>query len=290
MDAPEPHVPGTSKLPPRHKKALRRLQEEFALSQELLSKLEKKGGFKTKERTSLPANCLNNSAAKLMEMLPMLWVRGTTKVVDLCGAPGGFAYLIAKTNPDTKVYSFSKYDPKDPYYPQVRECKNVEITCSDSFGDLTNGTTRGICAMLKCQLLLADGSCSTKNRWSLQEVDNCDLVNLEVSIINTTLERDGNFLLKVFNAVTIKTALIFCMLYARFKKIRIVKPKSSSPLSGELYFVCTGYDGRPVFPPNDTGPNWRNYDEALEVYVEAVAKKMHARIDAIRAAINHQNK
>jgi len=262
------------------------LQTEFLQSQELLGKLEKKGGFEKQPKKSLPDLCLNNSAAKLSEMLPKIWNNRIAKVLDLCGAPGGFAYLIASKYPHVSVYSFSKHFGVDAYDPKVVALKNVHITCSPQYGDITCQPTIGILGMVNnCQLILADGSSSTKNRWHLQEQDNGILVLSEIAAINTCLAPRGTFVLKLFNGCMLETLRLYVVLTERFRKVSIVKPPSSSPMSGEFYLVCKDYDGQ-ALNPVDTRAQWMAHTKAMDEYVQIIANLMRARLDAIRKALN----
>ncbi|CAG8679949.1 12382_t:CDS:2, partial [Acaulospora morrowiae] len=77
-----------------------------------------------------------------------------------------------------------------------------------------------------------------RGRESQQEILMKRLLLCQIITMFMTLQKDGDFVLKVFDIFTPFTAALIWILYRHFEKICIIKPLPSRPANSERYVVC----------------------------------------------------
>ncbi len=93
----------------------------------------------------------------------------------------------------------------------------------------------------KADLILSDVSPNLSGIWSLDHARQIHLSSRVLAIADAILKVNGNAVLKVFDGDMLKDFINDAK--ARFRYVRIYKPKASRKESSELYLVCLGYRG-----------------------------------------------
>ncbi len=91
----------------------------------------------------------------------------------------------------------------------------------------------------KADLILSDVSPNLSGIWSLDHARQIHLSSRVLAIADVILKVNGNAVLKVFDGDMLKDFINDTK--AKFRYVRIYKPKASRKESSELYLVCLGY-------------------------------------------------
>src|SRR5205085_11847172 len=86
-------------------------------------------------------------------------------------------------------------------------------------------------------LVMADGGFELESAYHRQEFLSSRLLLIQAIIGIACTREGGNFLLKVFDTVTLLSAQIIYALATAFKRITIFKPVSSRPANAERYLI-----------------------------------------------------
>ncbi|KAF9205499.1 FtsJ methyltransferase domain-containing protein 2 [Haplosporangium sp. Z 27] len=177
------------------------------------------------------------------------------RFADLCSGPGGFSeYLLwrkhtwgerargwamtLKGDLDFQLERFHKdtlanenlkvFYGKDGTGDILRQ-ENI-----DAFAELVEQETKG----LGVGLVSADGGISVDGDEAVQETLLQRLILCQILAMFMTLQKGGDFVVKVFDIFTPVTAGLVWILSRHFEKICVVKPLTSRPMNSERYVVC----------------------------------------------------
>ncbi|AII15794.1 methyltransferase [Penaeus monodon nudivirus] len=161
---------------------------------------------------------------------------------DVCCAPGGFTYLIKKTNPKSPVTSHMFTMPDVGSYlkmdVRVLKLKNIFIT----YGDITLKSDRDDFACnIVVDFMLADGGIDFSGRENEQEVISKNLYVSQL-LLGLKIVKEGGFIVcKFFDMFTrFSTCLLYSLSFC-FDSIEICKLMSSKAGNSERYILFDGY-------------------------------------------------
>ncbi|KAG0001945.1 FtsJ methyltransferase domain-containing protein 2 [Entomortierella chlamydospora] len=179
----------------------------------------------------------------------------TFRFADLCSGPGGFSeYLLwrkhtwgerargwamtLKGDLDFQLERFHKdamvHDNLKVFYGKDRTGNILKQENIDSFADLVEQETKG----LGVGLVSADGGISVDGDEAVQETLLQRLILCQILTMFMTLQKGGDFVVKIFDIFTPVTAGLVWILSRHFEKICVVKPLTSRPMNSERYVVC----------------------------------------------------
>ncbi|CAB3401867.1 unnamed protein product [Caenorhabditis bovis] len=199
------------------------------------------------------------SAFKLMQIDDEFHIlQGVTKAVDLCAAPGSWSQVLSKrlyeVDSDAKIVAID-LQPMAPI-PGVIQLK----------GDITNVETAEKIAEYfsgeKADIVICDGAPDVTGIHSLDEFMQAELILAAFNITSFVLKQGGVFLAKIFRSRN--SSLLYAQLRKYFKKVYLVKPRSSRQSSCEAFILCMDF----FFPPGFTPTMQRislDFDNPLEV-------------------------
>ncbi|KAJ8681037.1 hypothetical protein QAD02_016824 [Eretmocerus hayati] len=95
----------------------------------------------------------------------------------------------------------------------------------------------------KVNLVTADGSVNCSSNPGEQEVTVVNLHFCEIVVAISILERNGNFLLKMFTIFESHSINLIYFLSCTFQRIHFYKPVTSKEGNSEMYVVCLGFKG-----------------------------------------------
>lgn len=173
------------------------------------------------------------SAFKLLQLDDKFQLlRGATRVVDLCAAPGGWSQVIAKrTESGSTIIAVDLMEmaPLDGV---------VQLQ-----GDITHKQTAdGIVAQFqgqKAQVVVSDGAPDVLGLHDLDEYLQAQLVLAGLNISLQILEDGGTFVAKIFRGKEV--SLLYAQLQRFFSKVTCAKPKTSRNSSFESFVVCQNF-------------------------------------------------
>ncbi|KAF9347062.1 FtsJ methyltransferase domain-containing protein 2 [Mortierella sp. AD094] len=179
----------------------------------------------------------------------------TFRFADLCSGPGGFSeYLLwrkhtwgerargwamtLKGDLDFQLERFHKdavvHDTLKVFYGEDETGNILKQENIDSFADLVEQETKG----LGVGLVSADGGISVDGDEAVQETLLQRLILCQILTMFMTLQKGGDFVVKIFDIFTPVTAGLVWILSRHFEKICVVKPLTSRPMNSERYVVC----------------------------------------------------
>ncbi|KAG0286446.1 FtsJ methyltransferase domain-containing protein 2 [Linnemannia gamsii] len=177
------------------------------------------------------------------------------RFVDLCSGPGGFSeYLLwrkhtwgerargwamtLKGDLDFQVEKFHKdaavQDNLRIYYGRDGTGDILNQENIDAFAALVDQQTNG----LGVGLVSADGGISVDGDEAVQETLLQRLILCQILAMFMTLQKGGDFVVKIFDIFTPVTAGLVWILSRNFEKICVMKPLTSRPMNSERYVVC----------------------------------------------------
>lgn len=128
-------------------------------------------------------------------------------------------------------------------------------------GDITKKDT--LDRILKCfkgnkaQLVICDGAPDVTGFHDIDQYIQSQLLVAALNITTFLLEKNGVFVAKIFKGNDVK--FLYSQFKVFFKKVDIVKPKSSRAASVEAFIVCMDFD-----PPADYKPKVFSTMEAID--------------------------
>ena len=135
-----------------------------------------------------------------------------------------------------------------PYWNNLvlNNSKNSICYCEDKTGDiykLNNAFEYIKSHTEKCYLVTSDGGFDFSENYNNQEVSSIKLLFCEVFIALNVQENDGNFIIKMFDLLNLKTIQLLYILYLHYNEIYFYKPDTSRSSNSEKYIICKGFVG-----------------------------------------------
>ncbi|KAF9984775.1 FtsJ methyltransferase domain-containing protein 2 [Mortierella antarctica] len=179
----------------------------------------------------------------------------TFRFADLCSGPGGFSeYLLwrkhtwgerargwamtLKGDLDFQLDRFHKdaavQETLHVFYGKDGTGDILKQENIDAFSELIEKDTHG----LGVGLVSADGGISVDGDEAVQETLLQRLILCQILTMFMTLQKGGDFVVKIFDIFTPVTAGLVWILSRHFEKICVVKPLTSRPMNSERYVVC----------------------------------------------------
>lgn len=149
------------------------------------------------------------------------------RVVDLCGAPGGWAQYVAQILPGNCI----SVDIQDMEPIEGVVCLKEDITtkrCVDRILEIFEGE--------KAQVILFDGAPDVTGIHELDEYLQIQLVLMALSITLKIGEVSGSFVGKIFRGKFTKYLVGHFKKF--YKEVVVVKPRSSRSSSIECFVLC----------------------------------------------------
>ncbi|CAI5709640.1 unnamed protein product [Peronospora destructor] len=182
------------------------------------------------------------SAFKLLQLDDKFQLlRGATRVVDLCAAPGGWSQVIAQRVPEDSTIvavDLMEMAPLDGV---------VQLQ-----GDITHKVTADkIVAQFhgqKAQVVVSDGAPDVLGLHDLDEYLQAQLVLAGLNISLQILEEGGTFVAKLFRGKEV--SLLYARLRRFFSQVTCAKPKTSRNSSFESFVICQNFRLPEDFVPN----------------------------------------
>ncbi|CAH0490051.1 unnamed protein product [Peronospora farinosa] len=173
------------------------------------------------------------SAFKLLQLDDKFQLlRGATRVVDLCAAPGGWTQVIAQRVPEKGTIvavDLMEMAPLDGV---------VQLQ-----GDITHKVTADeIVAQFhgqKAQVVVSDGAPDVLGLHDLDEYLQAQLVLAGLNISLQILEEGGTFVAKLFRGKEV--SLLYAQLRRFFSHVTCAKPKTSRNSSFESFVICQNF-------------------------------------------------
>ncbi|KAF9926684.1 FtsJ methyltransferase domain-containing protein 2 [Linnemannia zychae] len=177
------------------------------------------------------------------------------RFADLCSGPGGFSeYLLwrkhtwgerargwAMTLKGDLDFQLEKFHRDAAVHENLRVTYGKDGTGNilnqqniDAFAALVDRETEGF----GVGLVSADGGVSVDGDEAVQETLLQRLILCQILTMFLTLQKGGDFVVKVFDIFTPVTASLVWILSRSFEKICVMKPLTSRPMNSERYVVC----------------------------------------------------
>ena len=163
----------------------------------------------------------------------------------ICEAPGGFIECVTdirrKKNLITSFMSVSidndiKYDkflePDNLLYGDITNINIIDSTISKVISKYPN----------YLDLITADGGFDIKI-FNSQEIISTKLILCEIYMALRTQKKNGMFIIKYFDMFTHNSIITYLILCTFYKKVKIIKPKTSRNCNSERYLVCYSFVG-----------------------------------------------
>lgn len=198
---------------------------------------------------------LNRAYFKLKEIVldDLNQLSKLKSVATLAEGPGGFIQFISDYYPKTKIYGITlRYDTetaaKSRHF-KISENENIKIVYGEENNpqhdgnlynkDVVNGFANQVG---KVDLVTADGGFEAKDE-NNKETEHLKLFLAETLTAFKVLNKNGSFILKIYDIFTRPTLELLFLLSSSFKQVEIKKPVSSRPANSERYVVCHGFKG-----------------------------------------------
>ena len=114
----------------------------------------------------------------------------------------------------------------------------------------------------KCYLVTSDGGFDFSSNYNEQEINSIKLLYSEIFIAINVQKINGNFVIKVFDILNIKTIQLIYILYLHYEKINFYKPDTSRLSNSEKYIVCENFKGL----NEDINQNMKKYFDNIEKF------------------------
>lgn len=241
------------------------------------------------------------------------------RVLHLAESPGGFIQSWrwhrerAGLIDDATGVTIEKQHGKDPWDRLREVSRDWKHPPRMIVGDLCNlsmrqSITAGFTDENGVALVTGDGGFDFSIDYCSQEEQATPLILAEMIVGLRSLRKDGAFILKVFDVVTLPMLQILWVFWKSFQSFQLIKPKTSRACNSERYIVARGFRGldmnllrflticdgllqsevRPIRTLFETGPNasWETMDPAFRKGVGIIEKIMKTQLSTINAALH----
>ena len=238
--------------------------------------------------------------------------------LHLAEAPGGFVqswrWHRTKDGFIDKATCFSviKKEGKSPWSNLLDVSKKWKCPPGLYTSDLLNETDRHSILTHPdledgVSLVTGDGGFDFSSDYSTQEEQATPLILAEVIVGLRLLKKDGAFILKIFDCVTLPMLQILWIFWKSFRSFKIIKPNTSRTCNSEKYIVARGFKGMninlntflnrcenilctsplPISTLFYAGPNmsWETMDPKFKVGANSLLKLMKRQIESIQLAL-----
>jgi len=170
--------------------------------------------------------------------------------VHLAEGPGGFmeaSINYCKLNKITNcTYWGITLAPTDEFVPDWNKLKKnftKDKNCFIEYGDLYQyeDVKKFINKTKKCHIVTADGGFDYSSDFNGQELNSCRIIYSEIVTALNVLNKDGHFIIKLFDLFSLTSLQFLELLNQTFKQVIIYKPETSRPANSEKYLVCTHF-------------------------------------------------
>ncbi|XP_014286245.1 tRNA (cytidine(32)/guanosine(34)-2'-O)-methyltransferase [Halyomorpha halys] len=213
------------------------------------------------------------SAYKLLQIDETFNVfKGVTKAVDLCAAPGSWSQVLAKkldsTNGNPKIVAVD-LQAMAPL-PGVVQIQG-DITKASTAQQIINHFQGEFADLVVC-----DGAPDVTGLHDIDEYIQAQLLLAALNITTHILKPKGSFIAKIFRGKEV--SLLYSQLRIFFKRVTIVKPRSSRNSSIESFVLCEDFSPPMGYVPNMMNPllenksvNWDSLNEVNSYIVPFLA-------------------
>jgi 23S rRNA (uridine2552-2'-O)-methyltransferase len=190
---------------------------------DLYRRLAKEQGYKSR------------AAFKLIEAVEKYGFIGEgDRVIDFGAAPGGWLQVSSElVGPEGVVVGV------DLHQIRLKE-KNVKTVVLDADDQSVVGKVSALLGG-KADVVLSDIAPSVSGVWELDQTRQVDLTLRVLSLCEELLKKEGYGFFKLFEGERSQEARM--ALNAKFRIVRVVKPKASRSESSELYYYLEGWKG-----------------------------------------------
>jgi 23S rRNA (uridine2552-2'-O)-methyltransferase len=156
-------------------------------------------------------------------------------ILDLGAAPGGWSQYARKiTDADDKIFALDIL-PIEPL-------QGVEFIQGDFREDAVLTRLTELIGNRRINLVLSDMAPNITGNKAIDQPGSMYLAELALDMVGQVLERNGNFLVKLFQGQGSDEFL--AEVRKCFSKVMIRKPKASRPRSNEVYVLAKGFKQR----------------------------------------------
>jgi 23S rRNA U2552 (ribose-2'-O)-methylase RlmE/FtsJ len=201
---------------------------------------------------------LSRSYFKMIELLNIFHldkISHSIKSFHLAEGPGGFieALVYSRKRQDDKYIGMTLLDDRnDDNIPGWKKSsyflnthKNIFIeTGQDKTGNILSLQNLLFCKQKyesSMDIITADGGFDFSVDFNNQEKNMARLLFAQIAFALCLQAKNGSFILKVFDCFNESTIDLLYLLSAFYKKVYIVKPKTSRYANSEKYIVCKGF-------------------------------------------------
>ena len=167
--------------------------------------------------------------------------------VHLAEGPGGFMEASINYCKLNKIKNCTYWGitlaPTDEFVPDWNKLKKnftKDKNCFIEYGDLYNyeEIIKFINKTKKCHIVTADGGFDYSSDFNGQELNSCRIIYSEIVTALNVLNKDGHFIIKLFDLFSLTSLQFLELLNQCFKEVIIYKPETSRPANSEKYLVC----------------------------------------------------
>lgn len=171
------------------------------------------------------------------------------KCVFLAEGPGGFfeAFCEKRKNNIDYCYGMTLKSCNNKMIPDWKtKTNNIHISYGkDGTGNIYNIDNLNYfinqVGLHTVDFITADGGFDFSSNFNNQEEQSFRLIVCEVFAALKLQNKEGNFLLKVYDCFNIETLKLIHILKACYKDLNFIKPLTSRPANSERYILCTGF-------------------------------------------------
>jgi 23S rRNA U2552 (ribose-2'-O)-methylase RlmE/FtsJ len=239
------------------------------------------------------------------------------RVLHLAESPGGFVQSWRWHREkegfidDTTCITIEKHPGRDPW-DRLREVSRgwkypPQMIVGDLFDKSTQTKITERFVEKGAAIVTGDGGFDFSTDYCSQEEQATPLILAEMIVGLRSLRKDGAFILKVFDVVTLPMLQALWVFWKCFRSFQLVKPKTSRACNSEKYIVARGFRGmnmnldkflhncefilssevRPIRTLFKSGSNtsWDTMDPAFKSGIKIIEQHMHKQIYLINEAL-----
>jgi 23S rRNA U2552 (ribose-2'-O)-methylase RlmE/FtsJ len=201
---------------------------------------------------------LSRSYFKMIELLNIFHldkINHSIRTFHLAEGPGGFieALVYTRKRQDDKYIGMTLLDDHNdeniPAWKKSSHFLNTHKNIIIETGQDKTGNILSLHNFLFCKqkyessmdIITADGGFDFSIDFNNQEKNMARLLFAQIAFALCLQAKNGSFILKVFDCFNESTIDLLYLLSAFYKKVYIVKPKTSRYANSEKYIVCKGF-------------------------------------------------